>query len=562
MTPSRFVRDGDTLPSLLRRRLEEKPDARAVCFYEEGGCEWTTRSELAGAVDRVSDLLEREGLEAGSTCAIVLRSDRPAVASVLAVLGRGAIPVLVAPPVLQGGDHIERTILSVVRRTEATHAIVGPGVADVLEHQAPGPRRVTEERVAEALGSDDPESRPAWHEPDPDERAFFQLTSGTTGEPKICVWTHRAVIAALVGMAEAMELSAEDVCCNWTPLYHDMGLVNNFLLCLASGVPLVWMRPTDFVRHPERWLRAMSETGSTVTWSPNFGFALAASRIPDERLTGVRLDGVRSFWNAAERIHLETFEAFAERFEPYGLRPDALRTNYGCAENIGGATFSVPEEPVPVETVDPENLRERGVARETSGSGGVTVVGVGRAAPGIAVRILSEGGRPLGDGEVGRLALRTPSRMEEYLDDEDATREAIRDGWLVTADLAYTRGEEVFWVGRVQERIVINARKYDPSDFERVLFEIEGLRPGCFVAFGTDDPEAGTQALVIVSEVVDPGLVGDPDLVSTVRRRIFTEHGVRPRRVVLVPRGSLPKTSSGKRRHRHFKKRYLETDER
>ncbi|MDX1661649.1 MAG: AMP-binding protein, partial [Gemmatimonadota bacterium] len=305
-----------------------------------------------------------------------------------------------------------------------------------------------------------------------------------------------------------------------------------------------------------------SLTGSTVTWSPNFGFALAASRIPDERLAGVRLDGVRSFWNAAERIHFETFEAFAERFEPYGLRPDALRTNYGCAENIGGATFSVPEEPVPVETVDPESLRERGVARETSGSGGVTVVGVGRAAPGIAVRILSEGGRPLGDGEVGRLALRTPSRMEEYLDDEDATREAIRDGWLVTADLAYTRGEEVFWVGRVQERIVINARKYDPSDFERVLFEIEGLRPGCFVAFGTDDPEAGTQALVIVSEVVDPGLVGDPDLVSTVRRRIFTEHGVRPRRVVLVPRGSLPKTSSGKRRHRHFKKRYLETDER
>ena len=78
----------------------------------------------------------------------------------------------------------------------------------------------------------------------------------------------RAITAALDGMARAMRLGESDVCLNWTPLYHDMGLANNFLLCLTRGIPLALLSPTDFVRKPALWLRGLSDTGSTVTWSP------------------------------------------------------------------------------------------------------------------------------------------------------------------------------------------------------------------------------------------------------------------------------------------------------
>ncbi len=553
MRPAELIRSSrPTIQDALGERMEERPEARALGFYGDDGVRWIARRELADAVAGVAGLFRREGLEAGSVCAIVLRSDRPAALAVLAALKRGALPVLVAPPVLQGGKDVERTIRVVVERTGATHVVANAEVERLLGESDLRPRVVTEDRVSEAARSEDPPDDGGWPRPDPDQHAFLQLTSGTTGEPKVCVWSQRAVIASLAGMAEAMDLSAEDVCCNWTPLYHDMGLVNNFLLCLTGGIPLVMMRPTDFVRRPERWLRALCETGSTLTWSPNFGFALAASRVSDESLDGVRLDGVRAFWNAAERIHLETLRGFAERFGGHGVRWEALKTNYGCAENVGGATFSDPDGTAIHETLDPEDLHERRIARKVQEGEGVAIVGVGRPAPGIEVGILSEDDRFLPDGRVGRLALRTPSRMEGYLADREATAEAIRDEWLVTGDLAYTRDGEVFWVGRVQERIVINARKYDPSDFERVLFEIDGLRPGCFVTFGVDDPETGTQRLVER---------GPRRLAPTAswwrRRRIFMEHGVRPHEVVLVEKGSLPKTSSGKRRHRHFKEKYL-----
>ena len=70
----------------------------------------------------------------------------------------------------------------------------------------------------------------------------------------------------------------------------------------------------------------ISDTEATITWSPNFGFALAARRVHDRELEGVRLDSVRGLWNAAERIHHGTMVEFAERYAPFGLRRGAVKT--------------------------------------------------------------------------------------------------------------------------------------------------------------------------------------------------------------------------------------------
>lgn len=253
--------------------------------------------------------------------------------------------------------------------------------------------------------------------PGPEDVAALQLTSGTTGFPRICVWRQRAVLAALDGMVEAMELGPEDRLLNWTPLYHDMGLVNNFLLALVHGLPLALMTPTDFLRRPGSWLRGLAETGATHTWSPNFGYALAARRVREEELEGVSLAGVEAFWNAAERIHADTYRRFLDRFRRYGVTRSALRTNYGCAENVGGATFG---HTLRVERLDCRALHEDGVARvveeSPDGDGDAPppeeVVGAGRPYPGLTLRILDREGRELPEGRVGEVALDSPSRLE------------------------------------------------------------------------------------------------------------------------------------------------------
>ena len=87
-----------------------------------------------------------------------------------------------------------------------------------------------------------------------------------------------------------MDLNNDDICLNWTPLYHDMGLVNNFLLCLTKGVPLAILSPMDFINKPALWLRGLYDTRSTITWSPNFGFAITAEIVRDDQIEGVNLN--------------------------------------------------------------------------------------------------------------------------------------------------------------------------------------------------------------------------------------------------------------------------------
>ncbi|HUP19226.1 MAG TPA: AMP-binding protein [Gemmatimonadota bacterium] len=548
---------GPTLQSVLRDRLAEAASDPALGWYSGRECRWSSGAELDARSAALAARLAEEGLEPGAVCAVVLSSDPGAALTVLAVLRTGAVPVLVAPPILRGGDRgLARTVVRVAERAGARVAAIAAGLPDLSAALAErGVRVVDEAGIRSAL--EGPAGTSGWAETRAGDVCFLQLTSGTTNDPKICVWRHGPVLAALESMAAAMEIESGDIVCNWTPLYHDMGLVNNFLLGLATRTPLVMLRPTEFVREPAVWLRALSDTGATVTWSPNFGYALAVARAAEDELEDVRLDGVRAFWNAAERIHPRTAREFAERFAPLGVRWEAMKGNFGCAENVGGATFTAPGEPMTWERVDPAALHEERVARLSDDTGAVEIAGVGRPAPGLEARILDEAGEPLPDGHVGEIALVTPSRMDGYLGDPAATAAAIDGPWLKTGDLGYLRGEEVFWVGRTQERIVVNARKFDPSDFEAVLLEIEGLRPGCFVAFGVDDEAEGTQRLVIASEYRANGGRPRAEIATEVRIRIQQRHGIRPHDVVLVAEGSLPKTSSGKRRHRHFKSEYL-----
>jgi acyl-CoA synthetase (AMP-forming)/AMP-acid ligase II len=147
--------------------------------------------------------------------------------------------------------------------------------------------------------------------------------------------------------------------------------------------------------------------------------------------------------------------------------------------------------------------------------------------------------------------------MEGYLKDARATSRAIRGDYLKTGDLGYVRDGEFFWTGRVRERITIRGRKLDPSDFEPVLLTVDGLRLGCFVAFGVDDARRGTEKVVVAAEIKSDNV--DVDRVAgEIRERVLRQLGIALADVVLVPRGALTKTTSGKRRHRAHRDLYAD----
>src|SRR5439155_1038889 len=176
-------------------------------------------------------------------------------------------------------------------------------------------------------------------------------------------------------------------------------------------------------RRPRTRLLTLPEHGVAPSADP-----LPVVQPPTERIGAMQLtSGTTGFPRICVWKHRGILAALD------GMRQEALKTNFGCAENAGGATFSAPDGMYVHELVDRALLHQKGVARPvTSGeeSGAVPVVGVGRPAPGIRVAVFSSAGRRLPDGHVGELALDTPSRMVGYLRQRRETRRARYRGWL------------------------------------------------------------------------------------------------------------------------------------
>lgn len=146
--------------------------------------------------------------------------------------------------------------------------------------------------------------------------------------------------------------------------------------------------------------------------------------------------------------------------------------------------------------------------------------------------------------------------MECYLGDPAATSHALEGGFLKTGDLGYTRDGELFWVGRLDDRITVRGRKIDPSCFEAPLLDVEGLRKGCFVAFGVDNAATGSQRVVVVAELARDNVRPAADIERDVLGRLLVDFGLTDVEILLAQPHSLDKTSSGKRRHAPYRRSY------
>jgi acyl-CoA synthetase (AMP-forming)/AMP-acid ligase II len=164
------------------------------------------------------------------------------------------------------------------------------------------------------------------------------------------------------------------------------------------------------------------------------------------------------------------------------------------------------------------------------------------------VRIIGEDGEPLPERRVGEILVRAPTLMQGYCDDPVATAEALRDGWLHTGDLGYLDEAGLFVTGRKKEIIIKGGHNLIPSVIEEIASGVEGVRTGCVVAVGVRSPEDETELVHVVAETK----LERPEheaLAERVRAALFA-NGIAIDRVILVPPGALPKTTSGKPRRR------------
>ncbi|HXB98251.1 MAG TPA: AMP-binding protein, partial [bacterium] len=393
-----------------------------------------------------------------------------------------------------------------------------------------------------------PLSPEARHRPGPDDIAFLQYTSGSTGNPKGVMVSHDNLAHNIAMMAAGFGFDRSSVSVSWLPLFHDMGLILGALEPLAWGARAVLMAPNDFLQEPLRWLRAITEHRGTHTPSPNFAFDLCLKALQPGDLAGLDLSSWKVACNGAEPVRPDTLAAFERVFGPAGFKPGAFRPSYGMAENtlyISGAPLGAPWLPA------------QGHGRET----GRGLVACGFPLDQRVVAVDPATLKPCPDGEVGELWVQGRSVAKGYWQRPAETLEAFGarlDGhsgaFLRTGDLGFLERGQVVVSGRLKDLVILRGVNHYPQDLERTAQECEAdLKAGA--AFAVDG-DAG-EALVLVQEVGRHPRLPLPELARRIAAALAEAHGVAAT-VALVPQGHVPKTSSGKLQRRACRQSWLD----
>lgn len=536
-----------TFAEVLARHCADAPNRPAIHLQlaRRDDVTLTYRDLMRGAAG-FARLLAAHGIAPGHVVVIILQHGEPLVYAFWGAVLHGAIPAIL-PPLTEKllPERYRKDLAALIRVTHPRAIVTYPEFAGEVD------------RAVKEAGGDAPdviaigEVAPA--EPDfatlggmrrhPQDIVLLQHSSGSTGLQKGVALSHRAVFNQLDAYAPAIALSERDVIVSWLPLYHDMGLIASFVLPVLRRVPLVLMSPFDWVRAPAKLMHAVTKYRGTLTWLPNFAYNFCATRIRERDLEGVDLSSLRAVINCSEPVYHASHQVFLQKFERYGLRPDALATCYAMAENTFAVTQSAIGQPI---------------ARNAGGGiGNAGQVSSGRPLPNVRIRILSDDRRDLPEGAIGEIALQSDCMLSEYYHRPDATAQAFFEGFYLTGDLGYVLDGEVYVTGRKKDLIIVGGKNVYPQDLEQLASEVSGVRPGRVAAFGVFNEEAGTEEVVIVAEAESEDDAQRERVAEAIRQHITRNSDVAVRHVMMVDARWLIKTSSGKVARSANKEKYL-----
>ncbi|MBI4565349.1 MAG: AMP-binding protein [Planctomycetes bacterium] len=536
-------------------RHAERP--HITLYREDDRIETITYADLWRESGAVAGGLRERGVRPSQPVALMMTTCREYFAAFMGILRAGGIPVPLYPPQRLSAieDHVRRMvgilsnahaeILVTVEEARRIGLLAKPLLANLktvvsvpdLAAGNAGPPRVDVKA---------------------DDTAFLQYTSGSTGDPKGVMLTHANLLANIRAMTEVARVDSSDVFVSWLPLYHDMGLIGAWLGSLYHAMRAVLMSPLLFLARPSRWLRALSAEEGTLSAAPNFAYELCVSRVDEKELEGLDLHRWRLAFNGAESTHAETLERFTRRFRKYGFRPEAMTPVYGLAECSLGLTFPPPGRGPRFDRVRRDRLDRDGQA-EPADAGeprARAFVSCGRPLPGHEVRIVDESGFEVGERRQGILRFRGPSATAGYYRNPSATRKLFYGEWLSSGDTAYMAEGEIYITGREKDLIIKAGRNFPPEELEQAVAKIPGIRKGCVAVFGTADPAAGTERLVVVAETRESGEERRGELWRAVHEAAVELLGVAADDVVLAPPHTIPKTPSGKLRRQSCRQLY------
>ncbi len=337
----------------------------------------------------------------------------------------------------------------------------------------------------------------------PDDDILIIFTGGTTGVPKATLLSHRNIVSMALGeLRSIISYVGREERVNMLvhlPPSHVGGTTELFATGLVNGSKMILI---DHWR-PDTVLKELREEKIAFFGAVPTMFALIFS-------LNAPLPPVELLVTAGEKLNPELLKRMMQWCEKIGV-------GYGSTETAGFATFSRPED-------DPMKF--------TEGYVGVPFEGVD-------VKIVDEEGNELNDGEIGEVLVKGPVVSKGYFRQPEETEKGFRDGYWVSGDLGYKKGEELYIVGRKKEVIRVGSYTVLPSEVEEVV--MKNPKVGIAAAFGYPHEIYGEVVWVaVVPRAGEP--ISEEEIIEACKKEL-ADFKV-PRKVLIMD--SIPLTRLGK----------------
>jgi fatty-acyl-CoA synthase len=523
-------------------------DGRELVFLDEGlNAQHIPFSELADGMQRRARVLTgRFGVVPGDRVCVFGSTTPELIVTMLAIWRAGAATVVLPIPRRLDLASLARDLTGRVAAAHSRLVLTAPGLAAPVDVELPGVV------VAEydALDSAATTSPPA--APGPQDVGLLQFTSGTTSTARAVAVRHGQMVGNPDHVLDLVGMTPGTPMVMWLPLYHDMGVMT--LLGTITAELDVCLMPTEsFIRRPSAWLRAIAAYRAGMTVAPNFAYGLAATHLSLDS-SPLDLSSLRCAINGAEAIDPGTLRRFVAAAEQRGMPATAVCPMYGLAEATLAVSVTLPSQPARLVRVSREGLADgRAVEHDDPGSCR-ELASCGTALPGSTVVVADRDGRVLPPDAVGEVRVTGPGVVGRYWTPDGSPHPQPMcddNGRLMTGDLGFLHDGELYLCGREKDMVIVGGRNLYPEDYEFLAEQVPGVRTGNVMAFAL----AGTERMVVVAETRLPA----PEAAAVGRQvldKLRRELSYAPHEAVLVPAGSLPKTSSGKRRRQRCRSDY------
>lgn len=395
-----------------------------------------------------------------------------------------------------------------------------------------------------------------------DDIAILQFSSGSTGQPKAVIVTHGMVMAQLVNLVENHTRSRRGVpvssSASWMPIHHDMGLFIGVLKPLFVGCDNLLAPPSYYMRNPRRWFSHLSTHRVDFTFTTNSALATTLNLIARKlQGTDISLDALH-IYIVAEKVSPLMVRRCYEILPRLRMPTDQLHVGYGMAENALGCSCTRTPTINIIRCLIEEHGHVVPTASDDSRSDAIELVSIGTPDNLHEITVRDENDRILPELHLGEINIAGPCVSPGYLNNDEATRRAFIDGRFRSGDLGFFYAGELYFYGRRDDMINVGGRNIVPDDIEELAEELLFIRPTTSCLIAVEDTSTGTMELVLLVEM-SPLTSAETlkDYATTVQRHIYSELEVLLTRVTFCPKGTIEKTSSGKKRRKVIRTRLV-----